>query len=73
MLRSVRWGHSKVYEFTAYPPGTHFWHAHEMYHEADGVSGPLIVRPSETEPFDYDEERVRKMTPTTGTECSTQL
>lgn len=58
---------SQVYEFTAYPPGTHFWHAHEMYHEADGVSGPLIVRPSETEPFDYDEERVRKMTLTTRT------
>lgn len=64
---------SQEYEFTAYPPGTHFWHAHEMYHLADGISGPLIVRPSETEPFDFDEERVSKKTPMTGTAAPIEL
>jgi L-ascorbate oxidase len=49
---------SQQYEFTAYPAGTHFWHAHATYEDVDGMSGPFIVRPSEPEPFQYDEERV---------------
>ena len=61
---------SQVYEFTAYPPGTHFWHSHDTYHLADGVSGPLIVRPNKTEPFEYDEERVSKKKPTGTAVCS---
>ena len=49
---------SQEYVFYAYPPGTHFWHAHASFHAADGISGPLIVRPADPEPFEYDEEVV---------------
>ena len=49
---------SQEYEFTAYPAGTHFWHAHSTYQLAYGITGPFIVRPSDPEPFLYDEERV---------------
>jgi FtsP/CotA-like multicopper oxidase with cupredoxin domain len=46
------------YIFTAYPPGTHYWHDHSSYNLADGLSGPMIIRPKSPEPFTYDEERV---------------
>jgi Multicopper oxidase len=56
-------GQSQEYEFIASPAGTHFWHSHAGMHLADGITGPLIVRPKNdtTEPFQYDEERVRVM------------
>ena len=47
---------SQEYVFNAYPAGTHFWHAHASLHAADGITGPLIVRPTDPEPFEYDEE-----------------
>lgn len=50
---------SQEYVFEAYPPGTHYWHAHSSMFLADGLSGPLIVHPKQPEPFDYDEEKVR--------------
>ena len=52
---------SQEYVFEAYPPGTHYWHAHGSLALADGLSGPIIVHPKspqETEPFSYDEERL---------------
>jgi FtsP/CotA-like multicopper oxidase with cupredoxin domain len=49
---------SQVYEFEAYPPGTHYWHAHQAMDVADGMTGPIIIHPKEPEPFDYDEERM---------------
>jgi FtsP/CotA-like multicopper oxidase with cupredoxin domain len=52
------------YNFIAYPPGTHYWHEHAAYHMVDGITGPLIVRPRDPEPFAYDEERVSRDTQT---------
>jgi Multicopper oxidase len=49
---------TQEYNFIAYPPGTHYWHEHASYHMVDGITGPLIVRPKDPEPFTYDEERV---------------
>jgi FtsP/CotA-like multicopper oxidase with cupredoxin domain len=49
---------TQEYNFVAYPPGTHYWHEHASYHMVDGITGPLIVRPKDPEPFTYDEERV---------------
>jgi L-ascorbate oxidase len=46
------------YVFEAYPAGTHYWHAHGSLHIADGLSGPIVVRKKEAEPFVYDEERL---------------
>ncbi|XP_069684675.1 uncharacterized protein [Periplaneta americana] len=37
---------SFVYNFTADTPGTHMWHAHIGYQEADGMFGTMIVRRS---------------------------
>jgi hypothetical protein len=52
-------GQSQEHVFVASPAGTHFWHAHAGMHVADGITGPLIVRPvNEPETFEYDEERV---------------
>ena len=48
----------QVYEFEAYPSGTHYWHAHHGMDVADGLTGPLIVRPKDPEPFEYDEEQI---------------
>mmetsp|Transcript_1948 Transcript_1948/g.2989 ORF Transcript_1948/g.2989 Transcript_1948/m.2989 type:complete len:508 (-) Transcript_1948:218-1741(-) len=50
---------SQVYRFLAYPPGTHFYHAHKSMIVADGASGMIIVTPnsSSTQEPTYDEER----------------
>lgn len=47
------------YAFTAYPAGTHMWHAHIGFLEADGLFGSLVVRrPDAAEPHAplYDED-----------------
>jgi L-ascorbate oxidase len=49
---------SQEYVFAAYPPGTHYWHAHGSLALADGLSGPIIVRAKDPEPFKYDGERL---------------
>ena len=46
------------YTFAAYPSGTHFWHGHFGMDEADGVTGPIIVRPKTPPPYQYDEDVV---------------
>ena len=33
--------------FTASPSGTHYWHAHQSLLIADGITGALIVHPTE--------------------------
>jgi FtsP/CotA-like multicopper oxidase with cupredoxin domain len=37
-------------------PGTYWWHDHSVSAEADGLSGPLIVKPAASvkEPFTYN-------------------
>lgn len=49
---------TQEYIFAAYPPGTHYWHDHASYNLADGLSGPIIIRPKVPEPFIYNEEKV---------------
>ncbi|XP_057332184.1 uncharacterized protein LOC130672020 isoform X1 [Microplitis mediator] len=50
--------HNKfIYEFNASPAGTHIWHSHIGFEEADGLYGSLIVRkPSDPlkKYYDYD-------------------
>jgi FtsP/CotA-like multicopper oxidase with cupredoxin domain len=53
---------SQEYTFEAYPPGTHYWHDHTSYNLADGLSGPIVIRPKKPDPFAYDEERVSTTT-----------
>jgi len=51
---------SQEYIFEAYPSGTHYYHAHGSLHLADGLSGPIVIHAAaaDTEPFEYDEERI---------------
>ncbi|XP_015518984.2 laccase-4 isoform X1 [Neodiprion lecontei] len=45
------------YNFTARPAGTHIWHSHSGFEEADGLYGSFIVRranDSLAEYYDYD-------------------
>lgn len=49
---------TQEYVFEATPVGTHYWHAHGSLHLADGLSGAIVVRPKEPEPFEYDEEYI---------------
>ncbi|XP_034940369.1 laccase-like [Chelonus insularis] len=46
-----------VYQFTASPAGTHLWHSHIGFQEADGLFGSLVVRKN-NDPmkkyYDYD-------------------
>ncbi|KAK3911751.1 Laccase-4 [Frankliniella fusca] len=45
------------YAFTAYPAGTHMWHSHIGFLEADGLFGPLVVRrAAEPHAALYDED-----------------
>mmetsp|Transcript_11656 Transcript_11656/g.16966 ORF Transcript_11656/g.16966 Transcript_11656/m.16966 type:complete len:586 (-) Transcript_11656:215-1972(-) len=47
---------SHEYVFMAYPAGTHYWHAHSSMYFADGLSGPIVIRPKDPDPFTYDDE-----------------
>lgn len=49
---------TQEYRFEAYPSGTHYWHAHLSLEHADGLTGAIVIHPSEPEPFLYDEERI---------------
>jgi Multicopper oxidase len=51
---------TQEYVFLAQPPGTHYWHEHASFHYADGITGPIIVRPKDPEPFEYDDEQVSR-------------
>ncbi|XP_012268620.2 laccase-4-like [Athalia rosae] len=45
------------YKFTADPPGTHIWHSHSGFEEADGLYGAFIVRAANdslAQYYDYD-------------------
>uniref|UniRef100_H2YGT3 ferroxidase n=1 Tax=Ciona savignyi TaxID=51511 RepID=H2YGT3_CIOSA len=37
-------GTNFVYNFTAYPAGTHWWHGHSGFHRSDGAFGSFIVK-----------------------------
>jgi len=55
-------GQSFTYRFTAYPPGTHYYHSHmDAVQGARGIRGPLIIERS-NDPvkakFKYDEDLV---------------
>ncbi|XP_078483151.1 uncharacterized protein LOC100178857 isoform X1 [Ciona intestinalis] len=52
-----------VYNFTATPAGTHWWHAHAGFHRSDGVFGSFVVRkPDASNPhfgaYDEDEHTI---------------
>ncbi|GBP55347.1 Laccase-1 [Eumeta japonica] len=55
----INFGATYKYAFRASNPGTHFYHAHSVLHQADGVFGAFVVnQPSPLDPnsplYDYD-------------------
>jgi len=51
-------GETQELRFKAYPPGTHYWHAHNGMELVDGLVGAVVVKPQVPEPFEYDEDQV---------------
>ena len=56
--KPVQPGETFVYEFTATPPGTRWYHTHFQEHrQLDlGLYAPLIIEPAEPDPFPFDRE-----------------
>ncbi|XP_026724639.1 laccase-2-like [Trichoplusia ni] len=58
----IGYGQTFKYAFVATSPGTFFYHADSVYHQSDGVYGPLIInQPQPLEPhssiYDYDRSK----------------
>lgn len=51
-------GETYTYNFTAKQSGTYWYHGHSALQEQEGVFAPIIIEPSEQEPFTYDREHV---------------
>ena len=51
-------GETFTYRFTLRQSGTYWYHSHSGNQEQLGVYGPLVIDPSEPEPFTYDREHV---------------
>jgi CopA family copper-resistance protein len=51
-------GETYVYRFHVRQAGTYWYHSHSAFQEQLGLYGPLIITPSEPEPFTYDREHV---------------
>jgi len=51
-------GETFRYQFQIKQSGTFWYHSHSAFQEQTGLYGPLIIDPSEPEPFGYDREYV---------------
>lgn len=51
-------GETYTYRFPVRQAGTYWYHSHSAFQEQLGLYGPLIIDPSEPEPFPYDREHV---------------
>jgi CopA family copper-resistance protein len=58
----IRPGETYVYRFEVRQGGTYWYHSHSGFQEQRGLYGPLIIEPSEPEPFRYDREHVVMLT-----------
>ncbi|MCC7178755.1 MAG: copper resistance system multicopper oxidase [Acidobacteria bacterium] len=57
-FHGIRPGETYHYRFTLKQHGTYWYHSHSGFQEQRGVYAPLVVEPSEPEPFRYDREHV---------------
>ena len=51
-------GEAFTYRFDVRQSGTYWYHAHSGFQEQQGLYGPLIIQPRDSEPFSYDREHV---------------
>lgn len=49
-------GDTYHYEYDVVQAGTYWYHSHSFFQEQTGVYGPLVIEPSDGEPFDYDRD-----------------
>ena len=55
-------GQAYRYRFTVKQHGTYWYHSHSAFQEQQGVYGPLVIEPRESEPFQFDREHVVMLT-----------
>jgi CopA family copper-resistance protein len=58
----IRPGEAYLYRFKVRQGGTYWYHSHSGFQEQRGVYGPLVIEPSEPEPFRYDREHIVMLT-----------
>jgi CopA family copper-resistance protein len=61
-FHGIRPGETYVYRFNVRQAGTYWYHSHSGFQEQLGLYGPLVIEPSEAEPFKYDREHVVLLT-----------
>lgn len=61
-FHGIRPGETFVYRFHVRQAGTYWYHSHSGFQEQRGIYGPLIIRPREPEPFQYDREHIVMLT-----------
>lgn len=54
----IKPGSTFEYRFQFRQSGTYWYHSHSGFQEQQGVYGPLVVDPVESDPFEYDREYV---------------
>jgi CopA family copper-resistance protein len=61
-FHGIRPRETYVYRFEVRQGGTYWYHSHSGFQEQLGLYGPLIIDPSEPEPFKYDREHIVLLT-----------
>ena len=61
-FHGIRPGETYVYRFKVRQAGTYWYHSHSGFQEQQGLYGPLVIHPSQPEPFRYDREHVVMLT-----------
>lgn len=51
-------GETYRYRFTVKQAGTYWYHSHSRFQEQSGSYGPIVIDPSDGEPFHYDRDHV---------------
>lgn len=54
----IRPGETFTYQYTVKQSGTYWYHSHSGLQEQSGAYGPLIIDPTNPDPFQYDREYV---------------
>lgn len=57
-FKGIAPGETFTYRFPIIQSGTYWYHSHSGMQEQTGLYGPLILEPSEKEPFSYDRDYV---------------
>ena len=57
-FEGIKPGETFTYRFPVVQSGTYWYHSHSGFQEQTGLYGPIVIDPSEPEPFTYDRDYV---------------